>query len=388
VFGFGNFNKNSINNKKSTKNKNKSSFLAGFSFSLTKKNQPHIKNFQKSGQFNYKKPRECRTFAPSQQETQELVKKGTIGDSKSFQLTTLKLENFKNWFFALIGNFSRITSLFLTFGFLLSLVYFTFLDNSFTINSYTFSFTEGSYLNPDQINILSKVIQTQKQLGFLPQNQYWYINSPSLTLSVIEFLPQVKSVLVKNRTWSQKVELEITTEPALITLGIQEKDGLKFWRVSKDGLILGEDKAGLNQNLVIVRNPLSIINQDKNNFSEYLSLENYNFKNNQTQLNRFYFSIWLKELLLEFNFKNFSLGFPSLSDEDVVVSLVNGSQIYFNSTFFDPAVQSRRFQSVLSTNLDGQNTVSKALEQGQIHYLDLRIPKRVFICQTGSQCAE
>lgn len=407
ALGFGDTNNaKNLGNKLPTKSSNKSSDKSSKNrvFAPTEEQKAKALN---QGIYASEAKNPVRSFFSSKQ-NKVLAGSSNIVSNRAPNSYSTILEGGKNGFskirqlvFSFVNNFASTVATILLFGFGLTVVYYTFLDNTFTLNQYTIGFSQGSYLNPEQTRTLTQVIQTQKQLGFLPQNQYWYINSPSLTLSSREFLPQIKSIAIKNKTWNSAVELEIEVEPALITLGVIENGQLKFWRVDKNGFVLGQDVSGIYENLVMVQTPLSIASSENlettSTQSNNNTLQSYNFENNLTQLNRFYFSIWVKNFLNTLGYQNFSLSFPSLSDEDVVATLASGSQIYFNSTAFDSAVQARRFQSVLTTkfnsnssnnsNSDSQNTIANSLEAGTIHYLDLRIPKRVFICQKNTACA-
>jgi len=149
----------------------------------------------------------------------------------------------------------------------------------------------------------------------VPNNQYWFLNSQNLTSAMSKFEPEIVDVKVQDRIWPNKVVLEITTQPILLTLGINNGE---YWRISQTGKVLSSDEAGLREKLVNVERPISLNRSG-------VTLQNYSFQDDLPQLNRFWFINWIWKVLELQNYKVLSTTLPSLFDTDIIITLDSGT---------------------------------------------------------------
>jgi hypothetical protein len=263
---------------------------------------------------------------------------------------------------------------------MLSFVYISFFDRYFLVKTYTYSFGDESYLATDELQRLSDHFSTQSTFGFLPENQYWYLNERNLTLSANEIIPEVNAVRVKDRTWPNQVHLEVDTEPILATLVVTERRQERFWRVSQTGRVISEDEAGLREKLIEVQRPISF---DTNN----ADFQDYRLEEDYLQLNRLWFANWLW-LLLEEGEESLGIevrytAFPSLTDTDVLVVTDQGTELWFDSNVQEIARENQesRIRSVFRSDIYNQH------QRGELAYIDFRTSvQKVFVCGKGQAC--
>ncbi len=268
---------------------------------------------------------------------------------------------------------------------LIFVIYLSFFDTFFLIKSYDIRFGENSYLSQTQTNFLINSLQKNKVFGFIPNNQYWFLNSQTLTTSAKVIIPDVKDVRLENRTWPDKVSLVINTNPIAVTLSVKENNEQKYWRVSPDGDVVSSDDAGIWENLVTVEKPYQVSFQDKQN-NDSPTLKNVSFRNNRVQINKFDLIQKLWPVLKENELKVVSTSIPSLVDSDIFFLTENGTKLLFDSQVFDSDNQIRRINEFLrKIDADG-NKIIDLEKNGKLKYIDFRIPKRLYFCYNGDKC--
>jgi hypothetical protein len=265
---------------------------------------------------------------------------------------------------------------------LLFFLYLCFFDTFFLIQNYRVTFAESSYLSPNDVEDVVTTIKEDKLLGFIPNNQFWYLSSRSLTIAAQNEYPEIQSIRVDRKIWPRTAQLQIKTEPILITLGINQSE---YWRIGYDGSVVSEDDAGLRQNLVIVERPVTF-NQPDATLQDYsfqgdCQGERSNAAQNCLQLNRFWFVKWVWNILDQLQIQYSKTVLPSLFDYDVIIELQSGSRLIFDSGTMSTQVQQDRIVSVLDSILGSQ------VNTGEIAYIDFRQPKKVFLCRVGQPCA-
>jgi hypothetical protein len=283
-------------------------------------------------------------------------------------------ERFFRWFNRLVGQ-GLLLSIFLGF------IYISFFDRYFLVKTYTFSFADSSYLSSQELDLLSDHFSSQSTFGFLPENQYWYLNERNLTLSANEVIPEINTISVKSRTWPDQVELKIDTEPILATLAVTENRRQKYWRISQQGRVVTEDIAGLREKLIEVKRPILFDTND-------VTFKSYALQREYDQVNRLWFANWLWRLL-ETGEDNLGLTirhtyFPSLVDTDVVMVTDQGTELWFESDIDQIARENQeaRIRAILNSQ------VYTSLQRGEVAYIDFRIPlQKVFVCYRGQSCA-
>lgn len=263
--------------------------------------------------------------------------------------------------------------------------YLSFIDTQFIIKSYDIRFGENSYLSQAQTEFLIDSLQKNKVLGFLPNNQYWFLNSQTLTASAKEIIPDIDSINLESRVWPNKATLIINTKPILVTLSVKENNEQKYWRISPDGNVVSADNAGIWENLILVEKPYVISFQDKQN-SDSASLKNFSFKNNKVQINKFSLIQKLLPILKENGIKVVSTSVPSLVDSDIFFLTENGTKLMFDSQVFDSESQIKRVSEFLKKIDNNGNKVLDLEQNGKLKYIDFRIAKRLYFCYNGDKC--
>lgn len=272
---------------------------------------------------------------------------------------------------------NKLISGLLVVSLLFFFLYISFFDTYFLIKNWQISFSQGSYLSKTEQEMILNKFSNTKIVGIFPSNQFWFVNDRNLTLLAQNIVPEIAGIRITNRNWPNKIDIEITTLPILLTIKLVENGQNKMWRVLPNGKILTEDKAGIGDNLVTVELP---INFDQKNFD----LQKYPIFEDIGQLNRLYFVINLWSYLKEFGILPIQTILPSLNsaDKDVFVVIAGGTKLYFDSNKFNRQTQKDRLQSVLESSL-----VDK-IKNGELAYVDFRISKRIHICPKNKKCAE
>jgi hypothetical protein len=278
----------------------------------------------------------------------------------------------------IIEKFNRFLAIILASSAIICLIYISFFDRFFLVKTYSVSFSDNSFLDNDEVNQITTQFSQQKILGVLPNNQYWFLSDYNLTQIAKKTIPEVQSVQITDRVWPNKVDLKITTDPVLVTLGVMENNQKKYWRISQTGKVIDEDTLNLRQNVVEVD---KIISFDKPGSS----LKDYPLQDNQDQLNRYWFVLWLWSAMSSLNINVAKTVFPTLLDTDVEIITDQGTKLLFDTDAMSKDNQFQRIKATLNTTINN-NLVRTMLDSGKLNYIDFRIPKKVFVCDTGKSC--
>jgi hypothetical protein len=270
------------------------------------------------------------------------------------------LERFNHvMFFSLVG----VTLLFIS--------YLSLFDRYFLVKAYTIQFTPESYLSTRDTKELIDTVKDDKLLWVIPSNQLWFLNSQNLSFIAKRSNPEIQSLEVQKRVWPNTAEIAISTEPILLTLGINSNE---YWRISKSGEVVTQDEVGMRSNLVVVDKPV-IFNKSST------TLKDISFTHNAQQYNRFWYVRWLWDVLKQYNIMVVKTAFPSLFDTDVIVTTDTGTQLKFSSEQIAKDIQEQKIKSFF---VEPNN--SKAYIERQYTHIDFRVPKKIFLCQKGSEC--
>ena len=271
---------------------------------------------------------------------------------------------------------NKLISGLLVVSLLLFFLYISFFDTYFLVKDWQISFSQGSYISKNEQEMILNKFSGTKIVGIFPSNQFWFVNDRNLTILAQSIIPEIAGIRITNRNWPNKIDIEITTLPILLTIKLTENGQNKLWRVLPNGKILTQDKAGIADNLVTIELP---INFDQKNFD----LQKYPIFEDIGQLNRLYFVINLWSYLKEFGILPVQTILPSLNsaDKDVFVILDNGTKLYFDSNKFSRQTQKDRLQSVLESG------IMDKIKSGELAYVDFRISKRIHICPKNKDCA-
>jgi len=285
---------------------------------------------------------------------------------------------FKNFNFyivkwRLIERFNKLVAGFLIFVSLVFLFYLSLFDTRFLIKTYAINFPEGSFLSPIETEKVVGEIREKKMFGVLPGNQYWFINNQNLTLVGRGSVPEVQTVEIKEKIWPNQAVLEIKTEPILLTLGVTENNRVRYWRINQNGNVITEDTLNIREKLVMVDLPITF---DKPG----ATLKEYKLKDDEDQVNRFWFVVWLWREFKTLGIEYVRTSFPSIVDSDVQIQTKNGTKLIFNTTSLTTENQKNRLeQFFLSSKKDDEKA-------GKLAYVDFRIPKKLFICYKSKEC--
>lgn len=342
---------------------------------------------------------ETKIFKPKESEiTKEKIKNKTIRkilpgkkSRNGKRLTPIHNESFLqkisrlfNWFLARFKIRQRLHILFtssLLAALVIFVLYLGFFDTKFLIKNYTITFTENSYINSKNINKILQQVRNDKLLGFLPKNQFWFFNESSFIESAQKVYPEIENVKITKKDWPNKVEIEITTEPILLTLNINEEE---YWQISKNGKVLNKDEIGLRENLVFVEKKIAISSASQQDYSNNISFANYTFEDKQTQKNRFWFIIQLWKWLDKYDVNYSKTVLPSLSeyDTDVWIYTDSGTKLIFDVNYGSKENQEKRIELIFNGKI-GENE-----KKGQISYIDFRPPKKIHYCYKNKVCAK
>jgi hypothetical protein len=275
---------------------------------------------------------------------------------------------------AIFDLFNRTVATIVIFASVSSLLYITLFDRYFLVKNYEIQYTAHSFLSTEETSKITEHISSEKMLGIIPANQYWFLNGENLTRIAKNYSSEVKSIEVVDRKWPNQAVLKVTTEPVLLTLGVIENGQKRYWRVGQDGEVVTEDTLNLREKLVTIDIEVRFDKQGG-------TLKNYTFSNNQEQKNRFWFVSWLWNELNKQGISITKTSFHSILDTDVVVQTTKGTKLLFSSDSMNAENQAKRIAVALSGT-----TIRQAEQEGKYSYIDFRIPKKVFVCERGAEC--
>lgn len=274
---------------------------------------------------------------------------------------------------------SKINNILLTLIILLILsfvFYLGYFDNYFLIKNYNVFFSENSYLNSEDTDILLQTFNKDKSVFGLSNNQYWFINTDNITNISKNYFPYISKIEIIKRTWPNTVDIRITTSPLLATIAIKEDDQIKYWRISEEGFVMTQDKNNLKEELIQINRSISF-NKSK------LTFKDYDISKNKILINRLWMVKFLKEIFLKNNLTNFSVIFPSISDTDVIFKINNTKFVFESNTdFLAKEITQLRLETFFKSQL------IEDFRQKKINYLDFRIPNgKIYVCNINSQCS-
>lgn len=340
-------------------------------------------------------PKAEKNLNQSDLKTEQKPKSNLIHRAQKYYIN-LKLKFYgKDWFrrfnyqllsFAIFKKLNVLVVLASCLSLVLFFVYLAFFDQNFVIRDYKITFAPNSYLNQQQTRKLVTQFHTQKLYGILPNNQYWFMNSVGLTQAAKQIFPEIQSVQLTNRNWPNSAELKIDMSPIAMTLAVKENNDQKFWRISSSGSVLGEDKAGMWEKLVVVEKPYTIIAQDSLAGKNKTSLQNFSFINEPNQLARIEQTDFLWQVFKDNDINIISTIYPSISDTDIVFKTDEGTSLYFDSSAFSTKLQQARLTEFMQSKV-GDRKIIEQEKDGKLSYIDFRIPKRIFFCDIGTKCS-
>jgi len=255
---------------------------------------------------------------------------------------------------------------------LCTICYISFFDTYFLVKNYQIEFEKDSYLSENDTKTLLLNFQKNNLLGFLPGNQFWYLNNQHLTNTAKNLFSDVEYVAISKRVWPNTAVLKIKTKPILLTLHINSQE---YWRISQSGDVLTKDDLKMKERLVTVRNEIVMNNKNPEAF------RNYSFKNDLIQKEKFWFINWMWSEMDALKIRYAKTEIVSLYDSDVLIRTAAGTELRFDSHQFSKNAQKIRLATILS-----DTTLSDQERDSQIAYIDFRIPGKIFVCKKGNPC--
>lgn len=274
------------------------------------------------------------------------------------------------------------------------MVYLSFFDTNFLVNEYEIIFTDvkseneivyTSFLADQEIEKILKGFNQGRAFGFIPHNQYWFVNDLNLTLVARNIIPEVREVVIQERIWPNRLVIEIKTEPILATLGIYERNQKRYWRVNQRGQVFSQDTAFILENLIFIDSPVTLTSQTADGSIGQITLQDYELENSQTQLNRLWFANWLWNRFENKEVDILETRFPTLLDTNVIITTRNDTKMYFDSDI------DRVPREILTARLEQifRSEINRDLREGKIAYIDFRLEtRRVVVCYRTEKCAE
>lgn len=356
---------------------------AGLNLSKSRQKSPIFKTYKSPSDkpssttrvFAAKKPISNPEVADQKQVQKQIFKNNFNFQSIKFDSTfkSIRYFFFKYQISTKINSFLAKLVIFIL---IFAILYLTFFDTFFLVKKYTFSFAPDSYLSEKELTEVSGSIRKNYFLGFVPNNQYWFLNQRNLTESAKQAVPEIYAVKIKDRNWPDGVHLEIQTEPILLTLAVNESSGRKYWRISQEGRVVTEDLDNLREKLVRVEQRVDF-NQSG------VTLQDYKLEQDTVQINRFWFVIQVWKMLDELKIPIRSTTLPTMTDTEVRIETTTGTKLLFES---DTSIIPREYmENRILTIL--KSTIRDRQDKGEVAYIDFRIPsKRVFVCYKTTAC--
>jgi hypothetical protein len=252
--------------------------------------------------------------------------------------------------------------------------YLSFFDTYFLIRRYNVQFAPNSYLSQEATTDLLLALQTDKLFGLLPYNQYWFLNEKNLTLAAQAKVPEISTIEITNREWPNKTDLKIYTQPILVTLDINSGE---YWRVSTEGRITGKDDLGIRERVVVLESDVNSFGKD--DLTGYKVLKN---DEKESQYNRLWYINWLWKELEQRGLEVSRTSIRSLNDLEVTITLANNTTLLFHTSEVTQANQLKRLDTLTNTD------IGEKIKAGAYDYVDMRFPRRIFVCQKGQSCVE
>ncbi len=254
---------------------------------------------------------------------------------------------------------------------LVSFLYLSILDTNYLVQDWAFKYTQDTFLDQEKIEKIVNKFQEERLFGILPSNEYWFANEKNLTYLAKTAVPQVKSIKILSRTFPNKLTLELDLAETISTLVLDINNTKQFWRIDKYGNTFTQDYSGKYINLVYIDTP--VIFEDSNKQLSDLDI----FKDNSKQLDKIYFTIFIRQLLNSLNYTPSSIRLSSINPADGVVSVYLGVNTFlrFDIYKFDKKNVEDRVREVFNSR-----TLADKLKSEEINYIDLSIPKKIYVC--------
>jgi hypothetical protein len=258
----------------------------------------------------------------------------------------------------------------------LFVTYLSLFDSTFYLKKYTIQTAPDSFLSDTSAQSLVDSLKKQNVAGFLPLNNYWFLNQNALN-EVVTGQSPLSSLTLAAKTWPDSATLTVHTEPILATLAVQVDNTKEYLAIGQDGTTLGYDSAHLRTNLIDVLSP--VIVTQKNSISTTLKLNQH-----PIQMQKIWFAKELRRWLTDLHISVASIAFSSLSDydPDIVVTTSTGTLLLFDYQAFDQQLQRERIETTWK-----QTTLAKDEKNSLISYIDFRIEKRIFWCLKTEACS-
>ena len=254
---------------------------------------------------------------------------------------------------------------------LVSFLYLSILDTNYLVQDWAFKYTQDTFLDQEKIEKIVNKFQEERLFGILPSNEYWFANEKNLTYLAKTAVPQVKSIKILSRTFPNKLTLELDLAETISTLVLDINNTKQFWRIDKYGNTFTQDYSGKYINLVYIDTP--VIFEDSNKQLSDLDI----FKDNSKQLDKIYFTIFIRQLLNSLNYTPSSIRLSSINPADGVVSVYLGVNTFlrFDIYKFDKKNVEDRVREVFNSRI-----LADKLKSEEINYIDLSIPKKIYVC--------
>jgi len=255
------------------------------------------------------------------------------------------------------------------------IVYLSVFDSTFYLKKYTIETTPDSFIGDTGAQTLVNDIKSRNLLGFLPLNNYWFLNQNAINESIAQN-PLFSKVTLTSKEWTDKTTLLVQTDPALATLALTISGEKQYVVLAQNGTLLGTDSTHIRKNVIDVISPLIVT---QGTLKETLQLEKH-----PVQLQKIWFAQLLKQWLADLSIPIAAVAFSSLSDydPDIVVTTTRGAVLLFDYQAFDKTLQRERLRTTWT-----QTSLAKDEKNALVSYVDFRIEKRVFWCLKTEMCS-
>jgi hypothetical protein len=264
---------------------------------------------------------------------------------------------------------TKVCIYFTLFSLCASVIYLSHFDTFLLINQWQVNFLNKGNLSQQDLNKLSNAFHNKRFLQIFPNDSLFFVTSDSLTIEAKNTIPEIEKVEIIQKKYPNSIDLEITMSQPLATIAVNIDGVVEFWNVNQQGKITTINNSNYYNHLIYIDSYISfdLPNTLLTDVQPLIHTE---------QLNRIYFTLFLKKKLADYNINYTRIAFPSLNiqDNNVIIELLNGTKLYFSLDSLSRNGLEERLESIFAGNL------REKILSGKLKYLDLRIAKKLLSC--------
>lgn len=254
---------------------------------------------------------------------------------------------------------------------LLFLVYLVFIDPYFLIKTYSLNIKDGSQLSILQSKEAIASLSTSRHSLIFPNNSFLLLSENGIESALKNQIDTIDSVKLVEKSWPNKVTLEIETKEVFATLHLKNLRQDLYITITKSGEYVAQDNSRERINLIHINSPINDAGYQVADIAEVEDL--IQLPANQEKIHQ---ALFLVETAKLYNFSVNSVILSSLNtiDTDIVLNVNQDLDLYFDlkSKTRNQIIQS--FEYINSSEFR-QNLVESK-------YIDLRMTEGLLYCSS------